>query len=153
MSNKQIAVWGQKKQCSTVICQGMIGYNYKRLCHVWVPESKEQHEASEAKTKQLNTAIETQENELNESWNRCPEWMVLKEQELTATKTQQAKKKASASKKTPHKHGEQKDFGLRKYSSDLLKVKQIPTATSMSCIGLFCDQNASTCWKLTQRFP
>lgn len=75
----QDCVGAKKKQGSTIMCWVMIGYNYKRPFHVWVPESKAQQEASEAKIKQLNTVIEAQEKKLNDNWVGSPNWKALKE--------------------------------------------------------------------------
>lgn len=77
----------------------MISYNYKGPFHVWVPEPKEQQEASEAEIKRLYTAIKAEENELNESWIGSPEWKTVKEQELAATRAQRVAEKAGAPKK------------------------------------------------------
>lgn len=81
-------VGAKKMNGNTVMCWGMMSYNYKGPFFVWVPETKAEHAITEAEIAHLNTMFEVEEKELNKNWFGSPEWQVVKEKELAAARVQ-----------------------------------------------------------------
>lgn len=84
---------GRKQgQGSSVMCWGMIMYNYKGPFLVWQTETEEEKKEATTMIAYLNSVIEKEAEKMNSEWKASPEWAELKERELATAR--QARKEA-----------------------------------------------------------
>jgi len=107
-------VGATKKQGSSVMCWGMIGYGWKGPFYVWDPETEEEKEQAEEEITCLNTEMEAEAAKANHIWRNSPEWAQIRLQELTAARVQRAAEKNGAPKKTIEQSWCRKKFKVEK---------------------------------------
>jgi len=74
----------KKKNGITVMCWGMISWNWKGPFHIWAKETKEEKAEAKKGVEEWNKEAERKEDQLNAEWRGTEEWRVLKEVELEA---------------------------------------------------------------------
>ncbi|RPB05353.1 hypothetical protein L873DRAFT_1785580 [Choiromyces venosus 120613-1] len=75
---------GKKKKGVTVMCWGMIGWNWKGPFHIWAKETRVEKEEATRAVCEWNKEAGRKEDELNAVWRGTEEWRELKEVELAA---------------------------------------------------------------------
>ena len=100
-------IGARKKQGRTVMCWGMIGWNFKGPFYVWTPETDEEREEAIREITRLNAASHEEADRLNAEWRASSTWKELKALELAAARRQrQAEKNGAAKVKIPQSwHG------------------------------------------------
>jgi len=74
----------KKKNGTTIMCWGMIGWNWKGPFHIWAKETKEEKAEATRAVGEWNKEAARKEDQLNAEWRGTEEWRVLKEVELAA---------------------------------------------------------------------
>ncbi|RPA94399.1 hypothetical protein L873DRAFT_1747136, partial [Choiromyces venosus 120613-1] len=75
---------GTKKKKVTVMCWGMIRWNWKGPFHIWAKETRVEKEEATRAVGEWNKEAGRKEDELNAVWRGTEEWRELKEVELAA---------------------------------------------------------------------
>lgn len=86
-----------KKQGGTVMCWGMIAFNYKGPFHVWESETPKDRAESDEFVVEYNKLIKQDDLERNLAWKGSPEWIELRKREKDVYDAQQKSKKAGGS--------------------------------------------------------
>ena len=95
-------VGARKKQGPTVMCWGMIGWNFKGPFHVWLPESDEEKAESLLVIENLMGELNAEADKLNAEWKGSRDWEQTKARELQAARLQRlAESKGAAREKVP----------------------------------------------------
>ena len=97
-------IGAKKKQGPTVMCWGMIGWQWKGPFYVWSAETDEEREEATREIAKLNLEAAIEEARLNAEWKASEQWRELKEVlvELeNARKQRQAERNGGAKKKIP----------------------------------------------------
>jgi len=88
----------KKKQGSSVMCWGMIGYGWKEPIHVWDPETEEGKQEAESEILCINTEMEEEAEKANAIWRNSAEWATLQREELATAQIQRQAEKKSCTK-------------------------------------------------------
>jgi len=104
----------KKKQGSSVMCWGMIGYGWKGPFHVWNPETEEEKQKAESEILRINTEMEEEAEKANAIWRNSAEWATLRLQELATAKIQRQVEKNGAPKKKVDQTWRRKKFKVEK---------------------------------------
>jgi hypothetical protein len=104
----------KKKQGSSVMCWGMIGYGWKGPFHVWDPETEEEKQEAESEILRINTEMEEEAEKANAIWRDSAEWATLRLQELATAQIQRQAEKNGAPKKKVDQIWRRKKFKVEK---------------------------------------
>lgn len=93
-------VGAKKKQGPTVMCLGMIGWQWKGPFYVWSSETEKEKEEAIREISRLNSEAAIEEARLNTHWKASEDWRTLREVELeNARKQRQLEKNHGCAKK------------------------------------------------------
>ena len=81
-------VGAKKKQGPTVMCWGMIGWQWKGPFYIWTTETEEEKEEAIREITRLNSEAGIEEARLNNEWKASDEWRKLREVELENARKQ-----------------------------------------------------------------
>jgi len=72
----------KKKQGTSVMCWGIISWNWKGPFHVWPAETKEEKEQARNEIVEWNAKSGEEDEGLNREWRTSQEFRLLKEGEV-----------------------------------------------------------------------
>lgn len=79
-------IGGKKTQGVTVMCWGLIGYNYKGPFHVWEAETEQERIEASIAISQINEIAKEEATRMEAEWRASSEWQELKNRELAEAK-------------------------------------------------------------------